>query len=193
MKRLLLNLFALAAASALLSGSAIAATKPNLIFINIDDLGYADIGCFGGQKARTPNVDRMAAEGMKFTSFYAAPVCTASRASLMTGCYARRVSMPGVLTPAKVIGLGKDEMTIAEALKPLGYNTMIIGKWHLGDQPEFLPTRRGFDHYFGLPYSNDMDGSEKAKQGKMPPLPLMRDETVIEAPAKQDELTARYA
>jgi arylsulfatase A len=133
-----------------------AADKPNIILINIDDLGYADIGPFGG-KVPTPNLDRMAQEGMKLTSHYAAPVCSPSRAAMMTGCYPKRVlPIPGVLFPAAAVGLNPKEITIAEALKPAGYATACIGKWHLGDQPEFLPTAQGFDSYFGIPYSNDM-------------------------------------
>lgn len=134
-----------------------ALAKPNFIVINIDDLGYADIGPFGSKLNRTPNLDRMAAEGRTLTSFYAAPVCTPSRASLMTGCYAKRVlPIPGVLFPAAVVGLNPAEKTMGELLQAAGYATACIGKWHLGDQPEFLPRRRGFDYSLGLPYSHDM-------------------------------------
>ncbi len=157
--------------------------KPNFVVILIDDMGYGDIGPFGSKLNRTPNLDRMAAEGMKLTSFYAAPVCTPSRAQMMTGCYAKRVSLPNVIGPVCPIGLSAKEQTVASLLKHQGYATMCVGKWHLGDQPEFLPTHRGFDHYLGLPYSNDMG---------RPPLPLVRDAKVIEAPANQDTLTARY-
>ena len=135
-------------------------TKPNIILILIDDMGYGDVGAFGSTKNRTPNIDRMAREGMKLTSFYAAPVCTPSRAQVLTGCYAKRVSLPDVIFPACPIGISAKERTVAELLKGAGYATMCIGKWHVGDQPEFLPTKHGFDHYFGLPYSNDMGGSE---------------------------------
>jgi len=179
------------------------AAKPNIVVILIDDMGYGDIGPFGSKLNRTPNLDRMASEGMKLTSFYCAPLCTASRTQIMTGCYAKRVSMPTVLYPASSTGINPNEKTIADLLKPLGYATMIVGKWHLGDQPEFLPTRHGFDHYFGLPYSNDMGGetakgNDTAKKSKgkgknsRPPLPLMSDDKVIEAPALQDTLTSRY-
>jgi len=157
--------------------------KPNFVVILIDDMGYGDIGPFGSKLNRTPHLDRMAREGMKLTSFYAAPVCTPSRAQMMTGCYAKRVSMPNVIFPSCPIGLSANEHTVASLLKQQGYATMCIGKWHLGDQPQFLPTQRGFDHYLGLPYSNDMG---------RPPLPLLRDAKVIEAPANQDTLTARY-
>jgi arylsulfatase A len=174
--------------------------KPNFIIILMDDMGYGDIGPFNPQtKNRTPNLDRMAREGMKLTSFYAAPVCTPSRAQLLTGCYAKRVSLPAVIVPAAPIGLSADEQTIAGLLSQQGYATMAIGKWHVGDQPEFLPTRRGFDHYLGLPYSNDMGGewdgaADVPASKRKPPLPLVRDEQVIETlkPADQDRLTQRY-
>lgn len=151
---------------------------PNVVIIFIDDLGYADIGPFGATKQKTPNLDLMAAEGMKLTSFYAAPVCSVSRAQLLTGCYGVRVSVPGVFFPAGSQGLNPKELTIAEHLKPLGYATQIVGKWHLGDQPEFLPTKQGFDHYFGIPYSNDMQ--KKAKETGERVVPLLRDDKVEE-------------
>ena len=168
------------------------APKPNFIVIFVDDMGYADVGCFGSKKNRTPKIDRMAAEGMRFTSFYVTSgVCTPSRSSLMTGCYPRRVNLHQdgakrcVLFAAARKGLNPDEITIADLLKKQGYATACVGKWHLGDQPPFLPTRQGFDTYFGIPYSNDM-GRRNV------PLPLMRDEKVIEAPARQATLTKRY-
>src|SRR5262249_38957947 len=112
--------------------------RPNFIFINIDDLGYADIGPFGSKINRTPHLDTMAKEGRRLTSFYAAPVCSPSRAALMTGCYPKRVlPIPGVLFPGDAVGLSPDEVTVAEVLKAAGYATAIVGKWHLGDQPEF--------------------------------------------------------
>ena len=173
------------------------AAKPNIIFILIDDMGYGDIGPFGSTKNHTPNLDRMALEGMKLTSFYGAPVCTPSRAQVLTGCYAKRVSLPEVIFPAARIGLNPKERTVADLLKSGGYATMCIGKWHVGDAPEVLPTRHGFDHYFGLPYSNDMGGEEApagTKQKGPPPLPLVRDGQVIEtlAPRDQDRLIERY-
>ena len=140
--------------------AAAGAPRPNFVVILIDDMGYGDIGPFGSKLNRTPCLDRMAAEGMKLTSFYAAPVCTPSRAQMMTGCYAKRVSLPNVLDPISPIGISASERTVADLLKQRGYATMCIGKWHLGDQLEFLPTRHGFDHYVGLPYSNDMGGPE---------------------------------
>ncbi len=176
--------------------------QPNIILIFADDLGYGDIGPFGSRANRTPHLDRLAREGMKFTSFYGAPVCTPSRAQVLTGCYAKRVSLPNVIFPAAPVGLNPAEHTVAELLKERGYATMCIGKWHVGDQPEFLPTRHGFDHYFGLPYSNDMGGppagAQAARGAKTrdtrPPLPLIRDGQVIEtvSPVQQDALTERY-
>lgn len=168
--------------AAMLSGAFVelpAATpaRPNIIVVLMDDMGYADIGAFGSTTSRTPALDRMAREGTRLTSFYAAPVCSASRAQLMTGCYAPRVSIPGVLSPNSAVGLNPQEHTIAGLLKTQGYTTMCIGKWHLGDQPEFLPTRHGFDHYFGLPYSNDMLRAA-ADTGKKV-VPLMRDDRVL--------------
>lgn len=161
-------------------GPLLSAERPNIILINIDDLGYADIGPFGG-KVPTPNLDRMAQEGMKLTSHYAAPVCSPSRAAMMTGCYPKRVlPIPGVLFPAAAVGLNPKEITIAEALKPAGYATACIGKWHLGDQPEFLPTAQGFDSYFGIPYSNDMGlASEGSKSN--PGEPLREPKTAAKA------------
>ncbi|QNN23223.1 sulfatase-like hydrolase/transferase [Planctomycetales bacterium ZRK34] len=165
--------------------------KPNIVLIFIDDMGYADVGCFGADDLRTPHIDRLAAEGMKFTSYYAAPVCSMSRASLMTGCYNVRVSVPGVLYPDSEIGLNPDEVTVAEVLKSRGYATACIGKWHLGDRPAHLPTRQGFDEYFGIPYSNDMGLTTHPKRN-FPPLPMMQGETVIETEPDQSQLTRRY-
>lgn len=158
--------------AALLAPVAFAADQPNFIVINIDDLGYADIGPFGSTN-RTPNLDRMAKEGRKLTSHYAAPVCTPSRTALMTGCYPKRaLPLPHVLFPSAAIGLHPDEKTVAEVLKDAGYATACIGKWHLGDQAEFLPTKQGFDSYYGIPYSNDMGlASEGSKSNPGKPLP----------------------
>jgi len=166
--------------------------KPNFVIIFIDDLGYADIGPFGATKQKTPHLDRMAAEGMKLTSFYAAPVCSVSRAQVMTGCYGVRVSVPGVYGPGGANGLHPNEFTIAERLKEKGYATQCIGKWHLGDQPEFLPTKQGFDHYFGIPYSNDMQRKSKASGEKV--VPLVRDEKVQEllTDEQQSRIVERY-
>lgn len=130
--------------------------QPNFIVIFTDDQGYGDLGCYGSPDIRTPNIDRMAAEGIRFTCFYGAPFSGPSRAQLMTGCYPARVSHAGNPGPSSPTGLNPDEITIAELLKEKGYATMCIGKWHLGDAPEFLPTSQGFDSYFGIPFSNDM-------------------------------------
>ena len=165
---------------------------PNFIIVLADDLGYADIGPFGATKHRTPVLDRMAGEGMRLTDFYSTcSVCTPSRASVMTGCYPRRVNMHVdeknlcVLFPGARKGLHPEEITIADLLKARGYATACFGKWHLGDHPDFLPPRQGFDEYLGIPYSNDMDRKEV-------PLPLVHNTTAIEAPVRQDTLTARY-
>jgi arylsulfatase A-like enzyme len=177
--------------------------RPNVVIIFTDDQGYQDVGCFGSPNIRTPNLDRMAAEGMRFTDFYvAASVCSPSRASLMTGCYPPRVGITKVLFPRDNIGLNSKEVTIADVLKARGYATACIGKWHLGHLPEFLPTSNGFDYYFGIPYSNDMDGvKDKNKnldrswrQKDFSPwnVPLMRNEEVVERPADQTTLIARY-
>ncbi len=177
--------------------AAAAPAKPNFILILADDMGYGDIGPFGSTKNRTPNLDRLAHEGMRLTSFYGAPVCTPSRAQILTGCYAKRVSLPNVLSPAAPIGLSTREHTIAELLKAQGYATIAIGKWHVGDAPEFLPTHHGFDSYFGLPYSNDMGGPtdlKKAWRQRRPPLPLVENDKVAETvtPEGQNRLTGRY-
>lgn len=177
---------------------------PNFIVIFCDNLGYGDIEPFGSKLHRTPCLNRMAAEGRKFTHFYvSAGVCTPSRASLMTGCYAQRVGMHDnprdgqVLRPVSPYGLHPEEITIAEVLQQVGYKTAIFGKWHLGDQPDFLPTRQGFDLFFGTPYSDDMTAAVGKRLGdrfqgdQWPPLPLMLNETVIEAPVDRNGLTRR--
>jgi len=170
--------------------------KPNFVIIFIDDMGYADIEPFGSTTNKTPHLNRMAAEGKKFTSFYAAsPVCTPSRAALMTGCYPKRVGLARgswsvVLFPKDAHGLNPIEITIAEVLKSAGYATGCFGKWHLGDQPEFLPTNHGFDTYFGIPYSNDMwPPHPEADEWDVPtpPLPILRDDKVIEIVENMDD------
>jgi arylsulfatase A len=188
MRTILLTLFGMWALHA-------AAVAPNYVLIFCDDLGYGDLGCYGSTKNRTPRIDAMAKEGMRFTSFLSSsPVCTPSRASLLTGCYARRVGMHEdftghwVLIPRSRRGMHADEWTLPEILKAKGYATACIGKWHLGDQPPHLPTAHGFDEYYGIPYSNDM---ASARRGD-PPLPLVQDTKVIEAPANQATLTKRY-
>ena len=166
--------------------------KPNVVIIFCDDVGYADIGVFGAKGYETPNLDRMAAEGVKFTDFYAAASsCTPSRAALMTGCYPQRVSLPNVIGPNAKIGISDQEQTIAETLKPLGYATACYGKWHLGHLPKFLPTRHGFDDYFGLPYSNDMWPQHPTNKN-YPDLPLIEGERILEYNPDQTQLTTWY-
>lgn len=170
---------------------------PNIILIVADNFGYGDLGCYGSEIHRTPNIDQLALEGIRLTSFYSTSgVCTPSRASLMTGCYPRRVNMHvsstnfAVLRPNDPKGLHPDEITIARLLKEAGYITACIGKWHLGDQDAFLPTRHGFDKFFGVPYSDDMVPTKSFPH--FPELPLMRNEIVIEAPPDRNYLTKRY-
>lgn len=172
------------------------AGKANIILMNCDDLGYGDLACYGSPCNSTPHLDRLAAEGMRFTDFYmASPVCSPSRGAMLTGCYPPRIGFGsfdgrGVLFPGDPIGLNPSEITLASLLRDAGYATKIVGKWHCGDQPEFLPTRHGFDSYYGLPYSNDM-GRQKADD-KWPPLPLLRDEEVMQEQPDQSGLTERY-
>ncbi|MEM7455302.1 MAG: sulfatase [Planctomycetota bacterium] len=189
--------------------------NPNIILIFTDDQGYQDIGCFGSPDIKTPNLDRMAEEGVRFTSFYSAcSVCSPSRAALLTGCYPPRVGVTKVLFPRDDTGLSPDEITIAEVLKEQGYATACVGKWHLGHKPGFLPTRQGFDTYYGIPYSNDMkldpesafaddavlreewtmEKIAEIAEGDQPKncVPLMRDELIVEYPADQTTLSRRY-
>ena len=185
--------------------------KPNIIIIFADDLGYGDLGCYGSKINLTPTLDKMAEEGKKFSNFYvSSPVCSPSRASLLTGCYPQRISFGTfdglrVLFPGQGIGLNTEEKTIAKTLKESGYSTKIIGKWHCGDQEEFLPTNHGFDSYFGIPYSNDMgrqvkiedyqhnDSSlHKITEWDRPPLPLLRDKEVIQEQPDQRSIAERY-
>ena len=190
-----------------LAGSALLIAEdqsPNFVILLCDNLGYGDTQPFGSELHRTPNLNRMAQEGRKLTHFYSsAGVCTPSRASLMTGCYAQRVGLHTtprdgqVLRPISPFGIHQDETTIAELLRGRGYATTIIGKWHLGDQPAFLPTRHGFDSFFGIPYSDDMTrdrgrGRSEFDGDRWPPLPLMEDEVVVEAPVDRSLLTKRY-
>ena len=167
--------------------------KPNVIIVFTDDQGYQDVGVFGSPDIRTPHLDQMAAEGVRFTNFHAAQaVCSASRAALLTGCYPNRVGIHGALDHTAKHGLHPDEMTIAELLKPLGYHTAAIGKWHLGHHPPFLPTRQGFDEFFGLPYSNDMWPHHPENKNYYPPLPLYENERIIDTVDDQDLLTTQY-
>jgi arylsulfatase A len=180
------------------AATAAAASPPNVVVIYTDDQGYADLGVQGAVGYTTPNLDRMAAEGMRFTDFYvAAPVCSASRAALMTGCYPARLGINGALGPKSRTGLNPDETTIAEMLKAKGYATAMAGKWHLGDHPDLLPVKQGFDEYLGLPYSNDMwPENPNAKNNSYPPLPLIQNADVLDAHVTAEDqttLTTRYA
>jgi arylsulfatase len=170
---------------------------PNVVLIFTDDQGYGDVGCYGAKGFTTPNLDRMAKQGVKFTQFYVSqPVCSASRTSLLTGCYANRLGIHGALGPNARHGINAKETTLAEVCKSKGYATGMVGKWHLGHHPPFLPTRHGFDSYFGLPYSNDMwPNHPEAKKGTYPPLPLLENEKVVNAdvqPKDQEQLTTQY-
>ncbi len=187
-------------------------TPPNVIIFFTDDQGYQDVGCFGSPLIKTPNLDQMAREGVRCTDFYSAsPVCSPSRAALLTACYPPRVGVPVVLWPDSETGLDSKEVTIADMLKEQGYATACIGKWHLGDRPEHLPTQQGFDHYLGIPYSNDMSVNPKVKVAKdvvfheemtldsirqakwvRGRVPLMRQDEVVEYPVDQNTLTKRY-
>ena len=169
---------------------------PNFVVIFCDDLGYGDIGAFGHPTIKTPNIDRLASEGQRWTSFYvAASVCTPSRAGLITGRLPIRSGMCDdrhrVLFPNSFGGLPQSEITIARALRPAGYTTACIGKWHLGHLPEYLPTNHGFDYYYGIPYSNDMDRENRGDQA-IYNVPLHRNLEIIERPADQPTLTKRY-
>ncbi|MBL9122782.1 MAG: sulfatase [Planctomycetaceae bacterium] len=197
---------ALALGGLVASAGAAEDRPPNIVLIFCDDLGYGDIGAFGAQGYRTPHLDRLAADGVKFTRFYSAqPVCSASRAALLTGCYPSRVSIQGALGPQAKVGIHADELTLAELVKQRGYATGIFGKWHLGHERQFLPTHNGFDEYFGLPYSNDMwplhpeyaklpPGVAQRKRG-FPDLPLIEQDQV-KIPAvtaeHQQQLTTWY-
>ncbi len=166
---------------------------PNIVIIFTDDQGYQDVGCYGSPDISTPNLDRMAKEGIRFTQFYVSqPVCSASRASMMTGCYPNRVGVSGAFGPNRPFGLHPDEVTLAELLKPLGYATAIYGKWHLGDQSPFLPTDQGFDEYYGIPYSNDMWPYHPERPDNYPPLKLMKDDRIIDTLETQEFITTEY-
>jgi arylsulfatase A-like enzyme len=181
-------------AVSLFCSAAYADTPPNVVVVYADDLGYGDLGCFGAKEWSTPHLDRMAKEGRRFTDFYVAQaVCSASRAALLTGCYPNRVGILGALGPGSPTGISDKEKTIAGVLKPKGYATAIYGKWHLGHHTRFLPTRHGFDDYFGLPYSNDMWPKHPGPKANYPPLPLLERDTVVEKNFQdQAKLTTWY-
>jgi len=190
------NLLSILTVSGLVPITAMAQSKqekhvhlPNIIFIYADDLGYGDPGCYGNVNIKTPNLDRMAREGLRFTNFYScSPVSSPSRIGFLTGRYQVRSGITEVLFPNSSGGIDSSEVTIAELLKEKGYVTGIIGKWHLGHLPQYLPLKHGFDYWFGLPYSNDMEWQPR----KDPPLPLIRNETIVDQPAYQNTLTQRY-
>ncbi len=165
---------------------------PNFVIIYCDDMGYADVGCFGAKDYTTPHIDQLARQGMRLTDFHtAAAVCSASRVALLTGCYPQRVGILGALGPKAKIGIHDEEVLLPEILKARGYATAIFGKWHLGDAPQFLPPRHGFDRYFGLPYSNDMWPNHPTNK-TFPPLPLIEGEKVVELMPDQTQLTTWY-
>ncbi|WP_026956958.1 sulfatase family protein [Algoriphagus vanfongensis] len=168
-------------------------TTPNIVIIFADDMGYGDLGSYGATGWETPNLDQLAADGTKFTQFYVPhAVCSASRAALLTGAYANRLEIFGALDHSAKHGLNPEETTIAEMLKTKGYSTGIVGKWHLGHQPEFLPSKQGFDSYFGLPYSNDMWPHHPETKNYYPPLPLYEGDSVIQILDDQSQLTTWY-
>ena len=192
-----LSMLLLSLASAGLHRTAAAADPPpNVVIIFTDDQGYGDVGCFGAEGFETPNLDRMATEGMRFTNFYVSQaVCTASRAALLTGCYNVRVGLDGALGPSAQIGLHPDETTFAELAKSSGYATAMVGKWHLGHHEPFLPTSQGFDSYYGLPYSNDMwpdhpnQDALVAKGRGYPPLPMYENTHVVDEDVTAEDQT----
>jgi arylsulfatase len=176
----------------LLSTLAGVAAPPNIVLILADDLGRGDVGCFGATKIRTPHIDRLAREGMKFTDFAVAQaVCSASRAALLTGCYANRVGMQGALNHTSPLGIHADELLLPELLQERGYATAIFGKWHLGLPPFFSPLKHGFDEWFGIPYSNDNSKYHPVLAAEMPPLPLYDGERVVETDPDQAQFTRR--
>ncbi|MFA6564233.1 MAG: sulfatase [Verrucomicrobiia bacterium] len=170
---------------------------PNIVIIFCDDMGYADVGCFGAKGYTTPHLDRMAAQGVRFTNFHVPQaVCSASRAGLLTGCYPNRIGIHGALVPKNTHGIADSEMTIAQVVKQKGYATGMAGKWHLGHHPQFLPVHHGFDEYLGLPYSNDMwPLHPETKPGAWPPLPLIEGDKAIKVGLDhkdQEQLTTQY-
>jgi arylsulfatase A len=185
----LLLVFAVSSAAA----SAAQPARPNIIVLFADDLGYGDLGCFGAEGYSTPNLDQMADDGMKFTSFYvAAAGCAPSRAALLTGCYPPRVAGTGLGSPFVRTGLHPNEVTLAEMLKQAGYRTACIGKWHQGWAHQFLPLQQGFDYFYGLPYSHDMSPLHAVRPEKYPPLPLMRGNDILRLNPAPTQFTTDY-
>jgi arylsulfatase A len=186
-----LALFVFAAVAFAAAPARAAERPPNIVLLLADDVAYDDVGCYGSKLLRTPNIDRLADEGRRFTSYYApSSVCTPTRAAIMTGCYAPRVGLPSVLYPQANIGLNPVEATIAELLQSRGYATACIGKWHLGHLPPFMPNEHGFDYFFGLPYPND-HGPERPNRDN-PPIPLYRNAEIIEQPVELAPLGDRF-
>lgn len=178
--------------------NAVATSKPNIVLIFADDLGYGDLGCYGEKRWKTPALDSIATNGVRFTDFHSSqPVCSASRASLLTGCYANRIGIHGALYHGSKNGIHADEVLLSELLRDQGYKTCAVGKWHLGHHEQFLPLQHGFDRYLGLPYSNDMWPHGKVvKPGTFVELPLIRDNTIIDADVDgkdQTKLTQQYS
>jgi len=200
------SIFVLTAASLAVNTSYAQQHSPNVVLIFMDDLGYGDLSCYGATRYKTPNLDKLASQGIRFTNFVSAQaVCSASRAGILTGCYPNRVGISGALMPDAKIGLNPSEETIAEVLKKRNYKTVAIGKWHLGHRREFLPLQQGFDEYLGLPYSNDMwpvyfDGTRNiptahSRKLNYPELPLIRNNNKIRELKTLDdqaELTTLY-
>ena len=167
--------------------------QPNVVLIMTDDQGYGDVGCYGATNFRTPNMDRIAKEGTRFTSFYVSqPVCTASRASLLTGCYANRVGFAGALNPTSLNGIHEREVLLSELLKAKGYAAAIFGKWHLGYPSRFNPLNHGFDEYFGLPFSNDNSNQYHPIIRTFPPLPLFDGHKIVARDPDQSQFTNQF-
>lgn len=196
-RRHFLQFLAAGIAAAVGPVSAAPAPRPNIVLILADDLGYGDLGCYGNTKIRTPHLDRLAAQGIRFTDFYVpSPLCTPARGALLTGRYPVRNGLSGLFWPHSTDGIPDSEITLAEILKQAGYTTGLIGKWHLGHLPQFLPMRHGFDYWFGMPYPNDMDGAHPLNavfKKDWPPLPLCRNGQVVEQPVDLPNLTRKYA
>lgn len=191
MSRILVQAVVLSVWLTVVSCGAFSAERPNFVLIFADDLGYGDVGCFGAKDIRTPNIDRLAGQGTRFTSFYVAqPVCTASRAALMTGCYSHRVSLAGALNHTSKVGIHPDELLLPELLQQQGYATGIFGKWHLGTRPEFSPLRNGFHEFLGIPYSND-NGPLHPVVKTIPSLPWFDGDKVVERDPDQSQFTRR--